>query len=237
MPKLCVAIHQPNFFPWLGYFDKTIQCDRFVFLDHVQFPKKGGVWTNRVKLLINGDPRWVTAPVDRTYHGVKKILDVEFVKSPLWRSKLLKTLEANYRHSYYYHEVMDILVPLIEFPVNQVAQYNINAITALAELLKVPRSKFICSSELNIASTSTEMLIEITRKVGGTSYLCGGGADEYQEDTLFARDGIELVYQNFRHPTYHQRNVDHFGAGLSIIDAFFQVGFDGTKNLLMRRSP
>ena len=47
-----VAIHQPNFFPWLGYFDKINKSDIFIFLDDVQFPKKGGNWTNRVQLMV-----------------------------------------------------------------------------------------------------------------------------------------------------------------------------------------
>ncbi len=47
-----VAIHQPNFFPWLGYFDKIARCDHFVLLDHVQFQKTGGVWSNRVRMMV-----------------------------------------------------------------------------------------------------------------------------------------------------------------------------------------
>ena len=55
-----VGIHQPNFFPWLGYFNKLAHADEFVFLDSVQFSKAAGTWSNRVRLQIHGEPRWVT---------------------------------------------------------------------------------------------------------------------------------------------------------------------------------
>ena len=73
-----VAIHQPNFFPWLGYFDKIARSDVFIFLDDVQFPKTGGVWSNRVKILIGGEARWSTAPIDRSFTGTRKICEMHF---------------------------------------------------------------------------------------------------------------------------------------------------------------
>ena len=70
---ILVAIHQPNFFPWLGYFDKIRRADFFILLDDVQYPKTGaGSWSNRVKVMINGEGRWLTAPVDRSFHGTRK---------------------------------------------------------------------------------------------------------------------------------------------------------------------
>ncbi len=77
-----VAIHQPNFLPWLGYFDKVAKSDVFVFLDSVQAPKTGGSWLNRVRLAMNGEARWVTAPIDRTFHGVKRVHELEFGSTP-----------------------------------------------------------------------------------------------------------------------------------------------------------
>ena len=69
MTSKVVSIHQPNFFPWLGYFEKIVRSDYFIFLDNVQFPKKGGSWTNRVKLIVSGQPKWLTANINRQYHG------------------------------------------------------------------------------------------------------------------------------------------------------------------------
>lgn len=92
-----VAIHQPNFFPWLGYFDKIARADIFLFLDDVQFPKTGGVWSNRVKLLIGGEARWVTAAVARNFNGTRTIREMKFLADNLWRDKVLKGLVTNYR--------------------------------------------------------------------------------------------------------------------------------------------
>ena len=74
-----VAIHQPNFFPWMGYFEKISRSDVFVFFDDVQFPKKGGSWSNRVKLLVSEEARWVTAAIDRSYSGTRTIREMFFL--------------------------------------------------------------------------------------------------------------------------------------------------------------
>ena len=90
-----VACHQPNFLPWLGYFDKLAQCDRFVLLDDVQFPRTSrGTYTNRVQLMIGGKPAWLTAPVVR--EGVQRIREVRVDDRQPWRRKALRTIEMEY---------------------------------------------------------------------------------------------------------------------------------------------
>ena len=91
-PHKVVAIHQPNFFPWLGYFDKLARADVFVELNSVQFPKTGGTWTNRVRLMIGGKPQWFTVPVIRSYHGLRTIGEMEINPSEPWRVKFLRTV-------------------------------------------------------------------------------------------------------------------------------------------------
>lgn len=231
MPKL-VAIHQPNFFPWLGYFDKIRRADRFVFLDDAQFPKTGGVWSNRVKILQQGKARWLTAPIDRAYTGVRKIDEMRFSAQEDWREKTLKTLHAAYGRAAFFETTLALLAPLVAYQDDDLAAYNIHAITVLCTALGLDTMKLMRSSTFNSDAVGTERLIALTRAVGGTAYLCGGGAEGYQEDALFAAGGVELVYQNFRSASYPQAGTAEFVPGLSVIDALMYMGPDAVAALL-----
>ena len=227
-----VAIHQPNFFPWLGYFDKIARSDAFVFLDHVQFPKTGGTWTNRMKLLVNGKARWITASIVRNYHGVLAINEMEFHPSDKWREKMRGTISENYREAPFFQQMMDFFEPLILNPENNISAYNTQAILSIAAHLGIPQSKFTWSSVLPYQGFANEMLISLTQAVGGTAYLCGGGAGGYQENALFGKHGINLVFQNFMHSVYEQSSGTNFSAGLSIIDALMNCGWQRVRAML-----
>lgn len=232
MANTVVAIHQPNFFPWLGFFDKLHRCDVFVVLDHVQYPKTGGVWTNRVKLSLGGEARWFTAPIERAYHGVRTIADMPWQLQAPWRKKLVKSLRANYARAAHFQETMAWLEPLVMHPEPLVARYNSAAILSIAQRLGIDTGKMVWSSTLDLQSQSTDLLIEITRAVRGDIYRSGGGAGGYQEDDAFANAGLGLSPQAFAHPQYPQGKAPTFLAGLSVIDALMHVGVDGVQALL-----
>lgn len=228
-----VAIHQPNFFPWLGFFDKMAKSDVFVLLDNVQFPKSGaGGWTNRVKVVVSGEVRWLTAPVDRDYHGLRQIREMRFQKDPGWRKKSLKTLELNYRRAPNFDAVMALIGPLLLNPDDNVAAYNEHAIRSISAELGIAQEKIRRASDLPGEGSSNELLISLTRASGGTVYMCGGGADGYQDQATFDRAGMTLAYQRFEHPTYPQHGQKEFHPGLSVIDALANVGTAGLRKLL-----
>lgn len=226
-----VAIHQPNFFPWLGYFDKIVRSDVFIFFDDVQFPKKGGSWSNRVKFLIGSQSKWVTASIERNYSGFRNINEMNFQEDN-WRIKMLKTLKTNYSKNPFYAETMEVVEPLILNSEKNVAEYNINTVTTLSNILGLDIAKFKRSSEYNERKHSNKLLCSLTKKVGGDIYMCGGGADGYQDETVFMKEEIELVYQNFQNCTYPQYQKENYTSGLSIIDAAMNVGWPGVRVLL-----
>jgi hypothetical protein len=227
-----VAIHQPNFFPWLGYFDKMVRSEVFIFLDDVQFSKTGGTWSNRVKMLQVGESRWVTAPINRAFHGVAAINQIEWADEQPWRVRLLKTLSSNYAKAPHYRETMAWLEPLILQPENNLARYNMAVIRAIADRIGLRHDHCITSSSLGGQGQASKLLIDLTRKVGGSCYLCGGGAGGYQEDEAFAAAGVELRYQSFVHPIYTQHGGREFVSGLSIVDALINLGFEKVWQLL-----
>ena len=230
-----VAIHQPNFFPWLGYFDKIARSDIFVFFDEVQFPKKGGSWSNRVKLLISGEAKWVTAPIERNYSGFRNINEMYFQEDN-WREKFLNTLKINYSKNPFYDEAMEVVEPLIKNSVNNIAEYNVHAITEIARKLDLDISKIRKSSEFLFQESSNELLCAVTKRVGGNAYMCGGGSDGYQDEKIFRDSGLVLIFQNFVHPTYFQRGNENFTQGLSIIDAVMNLGWEEMKNSIEDKS-
>lgn len=231
MPRRVVAIHQPNFFPWLGFFDKIHKADKFVLLDNVQFQKTGGTWTNRVKIAVNGEPQWLSVPVVRSYHGVRLIKDMGINNSVAWREKMCKTIEQNYRKSIFYKDVRDYIRFLINYSTDSLCAFNIHAITSLVEYLGLDNSKLIVGSTLNAKGNATDLLIAMTEELGGDAYLCGGGAEGYQEDEKFRENGLELLHQNFEHPVYSQQGRE-FIPGLSILDVLFNCGKDAVKKML-----
>jgi WbqC-like protein family len=227
-----VAIHQPNFFPWLGYFDKLARSDVFVILDHVQFSKTKGNWGNRVQLLLNRQPRWVTMPVRRDFHGVRRFNEMLASPQLPWRDDLIKTLRTNYGRAPRFAEVFSVIEPLVLNPIDNLGDYNVSAIKTLARNLKVDPDKIVLSSQFAVESQATQMLIDLVGAVGGDGYLNGGGASGYLEPEKFAGAGIELVQQNFQHPVYPQVGGVGFAPGLSCLDAVFNCGFEAVGSWL-----
>jgi hypothetical protein len=219
-----VAIHQPNFFPWLGYFDKIRQADVFVFLDDVSYPRSGsggmGSWCNRVKIAINGEARWATCPLRRMALG-SPIRLAEIDDSQSWRIKLVRTLEVNYRRAPAYQMAVELLGPLIMGSSQSLAEFNITAIKVIAAQLRID-AHFVRQSELVAEGQSTELLVSIVKAVGGNAYLAGGGASGYQDDALFATNEITLVPQSFVPSIYG--NPAAFIPGLSVIDYLMNDG-------------
>lgn len=223
MPSL-IAIHQPNFFPWLGYFDKIRRADALVFLDAVDYPRAGsggmGSWCNRVRIAIQGEARWITCPVQRMPLG-SPISAAWIDDGQPWRSKLLKTLETNYRKAPCYARTIDLLSPIILSPEPNLATFNIAATRAIATHLGLT-TRFVRQSELPHSGQATELLITLVKAAGGDAYLAGGGASGYQQDHIFAERGVRLVEQSFTPRVYG--DPARYLPGLSVIDYMMHDG-------------
>jgi hypothetical protein len=234
---MIVAIHQPNFLPWLGYFDKLARADVFVVLDTVAAQQTGSSYTNRVEVLVGGKRSWLTVPIARGTEARRRIADLRVVDSNPWRRKIRATIEQSYARAPFFAAIMPMIQALLERPGDKLADFNLAALTAIAELLRLDCRRIVLASTLGVPGAGTDLLIAIVRAVGGTTYLCGGGAGGYQDDAKFAAAGIALRYQNFRHPVYPQVNADTFVAGLSVVDALMNCGHEGVSGLLDAAAP
>ena len=228
-----VGIHQPNFFPWIGYFDKILRSDLFVILDDVQFPKSGGVWVNRHSILQNGKERWATVPISRQFSGTKNINEIKFAQDLYWRKTYLNLIRNSYLTAKYFSETYEFIEDSINYDTEYLYELNIHLIKSILQVLDIFVPTFIKSSSLNKAGKSNILLCSLIKSVGGNSYLCGGGADSYMDESIFKANNINIIYQEYMPIAYPQINSLKFNPGLSIIDAMMNCGFTKTKELVL----
>jgi hypothetical protein len=227
-----VAIHQPNFFPWLGYFDKINKSDIFIFLDDVQFPKKGGNWTNRVQLMVFGSPKWMTSTIERDYSGTKNINEIKINTKDNWKHKFFKTLDQSYKKYPFHSQIIPTIEQLVFNEEQNLSKYNINTIKVILDHLEIDSKKLRLSSELKQEGSSNQLLINLTKSLSCNIYMCGGGADGYQTKELFEKNNVKLLHQEFVHPKYNQQKQQEFVKGLSIIDCLMNIGWEETSYII-----
>lgn len=217
---MIVAIHQPNFAPWLGWFAKAAACDVFILLDDVPFSK--GSYTNRVQLNGARGAWWATVPVKTAGALGQLIRDVELVDDDSWRGRLLQRIAREYGDA-------APIASLVDRGERRLAEYNIAIIRELFTLLHIAPEVRL-ASELRTEGQATEKLIALVKGVGGTKYLAGTGAKSYHDETRFAEEGIELCYRSIEPPAYRQKHEPR--AGLSVLDALLNVGVEETRALI-----
>lgn len=223
-----IAIHQPNYLPWLGYFAKISAVDTFVFLDDAAFSK--GSYTNRVQFLCEAKSRWLTVPIR---HRQGSLINEISPSNQTWWHSHIDSLANWYKKTSGFSEVREDFEGILSeaSSKNNLAEINKFLIIKLAQRLDL-RCRFINSSEFNMTASGTERLVEIVRKIDPNGrYLSGQGGAKYQDPSKFSEAGIRLKYLDFKHPLYPQ-NTEDFIPGLSIMDAIFSLGWNQVKELL-----
>ena len=218
---MVVAIHQPNFLPWLGYFYKLGRSDVFVLLDNVQYTKNSFINRNRIKTPQGA--KWLTVPVKIKGRSGQLIKDVEINNAADWRKKHLRTLEANYKKARFFEPIFQGLEAV--YYANEwdnLCEFNIRLLKWALSMLKSEK-RLIRASELSVGGKGTQLLINIVKALGGNMYLSGFGGVKYQEEGLFREAGITLSYCEFEHPIYPQL-WGEFVSNLSVADLLFNCG-------------
>jgi hypothetical protein len=225
---LKVTIHQPDFMPWFGFFNKIAKADIWILLDHVENnPRDANLWCRRVQILVNGQPTWLSIPLCRpTNHNVIGVPIRDMTINIKEQSKLLnkyrRTIHMAYTSAPYYSQHAHLVNDYFLNQDTSLINRNMDFIRGVMEILNI-NTRIITSSSLGVNSKSTQLLVDAIKKVGADTYLCGGGASGYQQDELFYDNEITLEYNRFEYPSYTQLRAIQFVPGLSIIDALFNV--------------
>jgi hypothetical protein len=215
-----VAIHQPNYLPWLGFFGKALDSDVFVLHDNVQFEKGG--YTNRVRIKGSQGAQWLTQPVFTHGRAYQEIRHVELVGSD-WRRTHLRFLRSGYGRAPHFRQYFDQLSEILGDHDPSLATCNARLIDWLFGVLGLHPRLVRASDLVREATDPTERLIRLVEAVGGDTYLSGGGGFNYQDLTAFNRAGIRVTRSRSTFPAYPQL-WGAFVPGLSIVDLLFNCG-------------
>ena len=219
---MIVSVHQPNFAPWLGFFDKMLRSDVMVLLDSVQFIKRG--YQNRTQIKGANGPQWLTVPVisKGRYHQITK--DVEIDESRGWRSVHLRTLQSVLAKAPHFDEVLEFLTPIYaDEDIHNLADFNTALIRGVVERLGIT-TRLVPASTLDCPGSSSRLMLNLTKAVGGDTYLSGPSGRNYLEPETFPAEGVTLRYHSFEPFEYPQQHPP-FVPGLSCLDYLANVGF------------
>jgi hypothetical protein len=226
---MILSIHQPHFFPWLGYFDKMVKSDFFIYLDNVQFSKN--YFQNRTKIKsINGAEEWLTLPIKKApLETLIKFIEL----SDTFKIKLIEQkLKHNYGKSIYLESYLSQILNIFEFHGN-LSKLNIKSTEFIINQVGFGPERMV-ASDLNINEADANLrLIKYCQELNCDVYLSGVGGKKYMDLELFKKAGIEVRFQDFQPNKikYNQIGND-FLPGLSVLDVILNVGSEGLLNLL-----
>lgn len=213
-----VAIHQPNYLPWIGFFDKLDQVDTFVILDTALYSKKGFINRNKIKTP-QGDLT-LSVPIKAKNKSINEIV---IDQNTNWQRRHWKIIESNYQKSKFWDDFKDGFEQIYNQEWEKLSHLNIALIKHINRMLNIETPLLLESDfNRNFGSGNTRN-INIVKFIKGTVYLSGIGARKYNDESEFTAHGISLQYQQFIHPKYPQR-FGNFVPNLSIIDMIFNCG-------------
>lgn len=213
---MIISAHQSQFIPWLPYFKKIAKSDVFVWMDNVQFHRRG--FQNRSLIASKQGEKWLSIPLVKGKQ--EDLICVKTTSNSSWIDSHLTHLKQHYKNAPYFKETMGLLAD-IYLKVKENNMTNLNDINMLffstfIKLLNM-NTPIKTLSELSITSSKSDLILDICKTLNATEYLTGTGAKDYLQESDFTNQEINISYLSSKPPYYKIANSP-FLVGLSIID-------------------
>jgi len=215
---MIVAIHQPNYIPWLGFFHKMANADIFVLLDDIKHSKSSITHRNKIK---TGDKELLlSVPLKNKESLINELI----IHDPLSSiKKHWQVIEANYRKAKYWDYLAVELKEIYNSEWKYLVDLNITIIKLFKDKLQIDCELLIASKIENIEGDGSARNLNICKAVNADTYLSGAGARSYNDESSFINNNIQIIYDKFEHPLYPQTGTN-FIQNLSTIDLLFNCG-------------
>lgn len=224
-----VAIHQPAYLPWLGYFYEIASADCFVYLETVQFEKN--YYTNRNRIRTpQGDTLWLTVPVLMKGHTGRTIRDMRINPTDNWARRHCLTIEQHYRKAPYFDAYWPELSGLLNTRETSLTELLHRQLQYFLRILGIT-TRVVRSQQLDLQERKAGLVLEACRALGADRYISGVQGRNYLSLDDFRAAGISVLYNEFRHPEYPQQGGG-FIPCLGIIDLLFNAGAERTREII-----
>lgn len=228
-----VAVLQPGYLPWLGFFDQLARSDVFVVYDDVQFDKHG--WRNRNRIKSPSGPRWLTVPVLHTGKNSPSNHSVEIDNSQPWARRQVGSIRQFYSDAAFLPQYISELEELLHRKWTLLVDLDLAVLALLCRWLDLSTT-IVRSSELGIQGGQSDRLVNLCLHFGARRYLSGTAARDYLVTSLFEGRGIEVIWQDYHHPVYTQLHGP-FISHLSTLDLLLNCGDQSRSILLSHPDP
>lgn len=228
-----LAVMQPYFFPYLGYFQLISASDTFVFLDDVSYITGG--WINRNRILIQGKAKYITIPCRKASQN-KLISNVEHDLNDKKREKLSRKVKLAYKGAPFFEQIYPIYEDVLYSDFNSISALARKSVQNVLQYLEIEKT-FKVNSEAfdNKTLKADQKILDLCEAVNATSYVnMEGGRDLYNKYS-FLKHGVDLQFLKPWLPRYKQFSQE-FIEGLSILDVLMFNSIDEIREMLNQYS-
>lgn len=224
-----IAIMQPYFIPYIGYWQLINAVDKFVIYDDVNYKKKG--WINRNRILTDGRARYFNIPIIDASQN-RKINEMELALDSEQAKKRLKTLEYTYKKAPYYQMVYPMFERIITCKEKNLSLFIENSLFIISDYLNI-MTEFITSSSIDkdCSLKGQEKILAICKQLGAAEYYNASGGQELYSFNEFKRHGIQLKFIETQDIIYKQFK-NKFQTNLSILDVMMFNSKEQVKEML-----
>ena len=227
-----IAIMQPYFLPYLGYFALIKFTEQWVVFDTPQFMRHSWIERNRI-LKPNDGWQYIGIPLVKHPREIA-IKDITIKQDVDWRNKIIAQLEHYKKKGIYYNQVMELVNEILFYKTDSIVRMDVNALSILCKYLDLNFSyKVFSNSDIRINKVNgpDDWALQITMSLGATAYYNLPGGNEFFNKEKFESNNIKLTFLKLIFKEYNQgRNI--FEPGLSIIDVMMFNSPEEINNML-----
>jgi len=229
---MIVAIHQPHYFPWLGYLAKMASVDKFILMDTVQLEKNSYMIRNRI-IDLDGNIKYLTISAEKHGFLEKEYREIRTKEFAVYSNRQKKLIYQAYNKCDYFDEIWDAISPIFMEEHELLCDVTIHSIEILRKLFRI-NTPLVLQSDIKVGSDlkKENLVLGLCMAVRADKYYAGSGASmQYLDLREFEKKDIRVIYQNFCHPVYEQIGNHPFILGLSALDLLFNKGIEKSREI------